>query len=327
MWVPEFGYRETLYTEILGQAIYCPSMVGFISYLLFHFKELGFRLDTISLQLLGPAIYKNVMCTDSVQNQYSMKKYTSQIRSVILGLLSVTWSISSAQESHIIENVVYGFKDGMAMYYDVEIPETPNGKGIVYVISGGWHSGKENLEISRPFWEVLLAEGYDGAKQGLAHILENAEEFGVTTNSLGAFGISSGGHIALMLSMDAGTDLSYEHSIGTTVAIMAPAEITFEEFDGNIYGESPVNFDLELAPALSPVNFVSPTNPPTLLIHGTEDAAVNYEKHSARLHSMLRDTGVKSELISINAGHQIYPELEMNKTHEAMIGWFDRNLE
>jgi len=256
-----------------------------------------------------------------------MKKYTSQIRSVILGLLSVTWSISSAQESHIIENVVYGFKDGMAMYYDVEIPETPNGKGIVYVISGGWHSGKENLEISRPFWEVLLAEGYDGAKQGLAHILENAEEFGVTTNSLGAFGISSGGHIALMLSMDAGTDLSYEHSIGTTVAIMAPAEITFEEFDGNIYGESPVNFDLELAPALSPVNFVSPTNPPTLLIHGTEDAAVNYEKHSARLHSMLRDTGVKSELISINAGHQIYPELEMNKTHEAMIGWFDRNLE
>lgn len=69
-------------------------------------------------------------------------------------------SVVNAQESTLISNVVYGFKDGMAMYYDVEIPAKPNGKGVIFVVSGGWHSGKENLDATRPFWEVLLAEGY-----------------------------------------------------------------------------------------------------------------------------------------------------------------------
>jgi acetyl esterase/lipase len=251
-----------------------------------------------------------------------------------------------AQESTLVTNVVYAFKDGMAMYYDVEVPTEPNGKGIIFVVSGGWHSGKENLEISRPFWEVLLTEGYtifelyhpgmptykipdayDGAKQGLAHILENADDFGVSTDQFGLFGISSGGHLALMLGMDAARGLSLENSIGAVVTIMAPAEITFEEFNGNVYGASPVDFDLKLAPELSPVNFISPSNSPTLLIHGTEDEAVSFENHSARLHDLLTEAGVETKLVSISAGHQIFPDSEMRITHNAMIQWFGEHLQ
>ena len=265
---------------------------------------------------------------------------------LLMFLYCLAGSTSNAQESSLISNVVYGFKDGMAMYYDVEVPESPNGKGIVFVVSGGWHSGKENLDVSRPFWEVLIAEGYtifelyhpgmptykipdayEGSKQGLAHILNNAGLYGISTTQLGMFGISSGGHLALMLSMDAVVDLQLEYSIGAVVTIMAPAEITFEEFDGNIYSASPVDFNLELAPNLSPVNFVSSTNYPTLLIHGTEDAAVSFENHSARLHELLVEADVKSDLLPISAGHQIFPEPEMTRTHEATIHWFGEYLE
>lgn len=264
----------------------------------------------------------------------------------LISQICVAGSLSNAQEGSLISNVVYGFKDGMAMYYDVELPERPNGKGIIFVVSGGWHSGKENLDVSRPFWEVLLEEGYtifelyhpgmptykipdayEASKQGLAHILENAGLYGINTAQLGIFGISSGGHLALMLSMDAAVDLSLERSIGAAVTIMAPAEITFEEFDGNIYGASPVDFNLELAPELSPVNFVRSSNNPILLIHGTEDTAVSFKNHSARLHSLLIEAGVESELIPISAGHQIFPETEMSKTHEAMIQWFGKYLD
>ena len=44
-----------------------------------------------------------------------------------------------------IENVVYGQKDGLALTFDVLIPETkPKNLGVLLIVSGSWKSRKSN---------------------------------------------------------------------------------------------------------------------------------------------------------------------------------------
>lgn len=66
-----------------------------------------------------------------------------------LCLLFLLSSSVQAQNTHLEKNVVYGHTDGMAMVYDVETPDDPNGLGIIFLVSGGWHSGQENLDIAK----------------------------------------------------------------------------------------------------------------------------------------------------------------------------------
>jgi hypothetical protein len=49
-----------------------------------------------------------------------------------------------------IENVVYGQKDGLALTYDVLIPETkPKNRGVLLIVSGSWKSRKFNTPRRR----------------------------------------------------------------------------------------------------------------------------------------------------------------------------------
>ena len=185
-----------------------------------------------------------------------------------------------AQESEVFSNQVYGHKDGMALYYDIEVPAQSSGRGIIFIVSGGWHSGKENLNISRPFWEVLLAQGYtifqlyhpsmptyqipdayEGVKSGVLHILDNASRYGITHKKIGLFGISSGGHLALLSAYD--PEVEGEYEIGAVVALMPPTDLRGDEFDQILFGVSPMDFDAALIPALSPILQVDANDPPT----------------------------------------------------------------
>ena len=59
---------------------------------------------------------------------------------VLAGLLS-TRCWAADEEIEITPDVVYGHKDGMALTYDVFRPkESANGLGVLFMVSGGWHS-------------------------------------------------------------------------------------------------------------------------------------------------------------------------------------------
>ena len=268
----------------------------------------------------------------------------ARIFCLILSLTLVSQSF--AQDARLVKNVVYGHLDGMAMVYDVEIPPEPNGQGIVYVVSGGSLSGADNLNVSRPFWEFLLEEGYTlfelyhpgmptykipdayaGAKQGLTHIVRNAGDYGIDGNNLGILGVSSGGHLALLLSLDDENNSPGSIGIRAVVAIMAPADISGDEFDQILFGASPMDFDPALIPSHSPINLVTPDDPPTLLIHGVNDAAVSYERHSVRMNERLVNSGVATELLPIEAGHEVFPGTELGKARAAILDWYALHLD
>ena len=52
---------------------------------------------------------------------------------------------------------------------------------------------------------------------------------------------------------------------------------------GQVQATPSLGFDPELAPDLSPVDFVSPDDPPTLLVHGASDAIVPIDGRAAGL--------------------------------------------
>jgi acetyl esterase/lipase len=115
------------------------------------------------------------------------------------------------------EDVIYGRKFGLAMTMDVFTPnEKPNGKGIIFCVSGGWVSNKPGPGIP-PLIHEFLNRGYvvfavmHGAqpKFTIPEVLEdmhravrfiraNAKKYNVDPDKLGIAGASAGGHLSLM---------------------------------------------------------------------------------------------------------------------------------
>lgn len=250
-----------------------------------------------------------------------------------------------AQDNEVLAHQIYGHRDGMAMFYDVEIPVEPNGLGIVLVVSGGFVSGPDNLNITKPFWEVLLKNGYtlfqiyhpampkyripdafDALKLGVQHIQDNSANFGVDNERLGIIGVSTGGHLALLLSMAVVPSERAPDDFKAVVALMPLVDIRDTSPEEELFGARFLDFDSELVPTVSPVDYVSPDDPPTLLIHGTKDQAVDFEKNSLRMQSLLSEAGVQNRLISVDAGHEVFSEPLLGTTHSAILEWFGQHL-
>jgi acetyl esterase/lipase len=112
-------------------------------------------------------------------------------------------------------DVIYGRKFGLAMTMDVFTPKKANGRGLIWVVSGGWFSRSE--AISPVFAAPFLKRGYtvfavihgsqpkftvleivDDMHRAVRFIRANAERFKVDPEQLGIFGASAGGHLSLM---------------------------------------------------------------------------------------------------------------------------------
>lgn len=271
-----------------------------------------------------------------------MNKFANCLFTMICLLISAH---ALGQDTAIIAHQVYGYKDGMAMYYDVEAPLEPNGKGIVLIVSGGFVSGADNLNITRPFWKVLLDEGYtlfqlyhpahptyriptayEALQSGIEHIKTNSLKFGVDRNRLGLFGVSSGGFWSLLLSLSVDPEQRDYSDISAVVAMMPLIDIHDPAFDSSLFGARFLDFDPSLYDEVSPVNYVSQDDPPVLLVHGNRDEAVDFQRNSVRMKNLLDEAGVENSLLEIDAGHEVFSEPYLSETHEAIIEWYKKHL-
>jgi acetyl esterase/lipase len=120
------------------------------------------------------------------------------------------------------EDVIYGRKFGTALTMDVFTPkENANGLGVIAVVSGGWFSAHESINV--PFAKVLLDRGYTvfavvhgsqpkftipeaiaDLNRAVRYIRHRAVDFKIDPKRIGITGGSAGGHLSLMLAM-AGT--------------------------------------------------------------------------------------------------------------------------
>lgn len=248
-------------------------------------------------------------------------------------------------------DVVYGHKDGMALVYDVLQPESPNGAAIAYMVSGGWVSRWADPENRvRQFRDMLDAgftvipvhhgssprymvpEAYSDVSRAIRHIRLHADSHGIDPDRIGVTGGSAGGHLSLMLGLDAddgnpgATDpvLQTGNRVATVVAYFPPVDL--RSMTGPNDRFPALNFPNEQAAGISPLLHADPEDPPVLLIHGDADDLVNIS-HSQNMFAELQTRGIESDFITLpGAGHGFRGD-DARKAAAARLAWFEKHLQ
>jgi acetyl esterase/lipase len=288
---------------------------------------------------------------------------TRQLRRVVVltlvavvGLLARV-PVAAALEVEIRPDLVYGHKDGLAMTLDVLTPKgSANGAAILYMVSGGWvsrYSPPEQLVtrfrplLDKGFTMVIIRHGsspryfvpdaVSDVRRAVRYVRFHAKEWGVDANRLGVHGGSAGGHLSLMLGLgsDTGDPTAEEpfmresNRVQSVVAYYPPVDLrdwargAIPVVEGQRFPA--LNFEKEKAPAISPILFVTPDDPPTLLIHGDADTTVPIG-HSQRLIAVLKEHSIASDFITLpGAGHG-FRDADAEKATAAMVAWFEKTL-
>ena len=246
-----------------------------------------------------------------------------------------------SKEVEVDTDVVYGHKFALAMTMDVLRPKKANGAGIIWIVSGAWHSGlfppHAAFSSAYPYagffdCRALLDKGFtvffvrhgDGSRFLLPEIVDdvrrsirfiriNAKKFGVDPERLGALGGSAGGHLALMMATasDEGVpnpanwdgELRVTDRIAAAVAYFPPTDIRSWFTNGKWKDYEAFRFDPKLAGEYSPLLFVTSKSAPALMIHGDKDVGVPIW-HSEKMLAEYKRNNVPCELLVIKGvGH------------------------
>lgn len=86
-----------------------------------------------------------------------------------------------------------------------------------------------------------------------------------------------------------------------------------------------LNFDKAKAPDYSPILFVSPDDPPTLLIHGDKDELVPLS-NSQRIYDAFQHNKVRTQLIIIEGARHGFRGDDAKRATAALVAWFEQTL-
>lgn len=243
-------------------------------------------------------------------------------------------------------DVVYGHKDGLALTFDVFMPEgTPNGAGILFVVSSGWVSEWQPPDVTRTWFCRLLAKGFtvfavrhgscprysvvdalDDIRRATRFIHMHAREYGIDPNRLGTTSYSAGAHLALMtaLTADAGNPDAedpierYGNRISAVAAFCPPVDFAKRPFGKRRVGKLGT-FDLK---AMSPMYCIHAGAPPILLLVGDAD---EFCAGVGRMHAALKTAHVPTDLLTFQGGDHGFTIPEHKRVaEEAMVAWFER---
>ncbi len=224
---------------------------------------------------------------------------------------------------------------------DLLLPRERKGKLpiIAAIHGGGWIGGDKRAVVGRMATFAATGKyavasiGYrlssqatwpaqiHDCKAAIRWIRANAEQYGLDPDRIGVIGWSAGGHLAAMLGTtgditdlegDLGPHRDQKTAVQCVVDFFGPSELRLVWGDnGEGAGRpsvlverllgGPVRERLDVARSASPVAFVSPDDPPFLIVHGTEDPVVPY-KQSVWLRDRLRKAGVPVALVTVEGG-------------------------
>ncbi len=249
------------------------------------------------------------------------------------------------------EDVIYGYKDGMALIYHVLVPETKNNAAVLFIISGGWFSYKIDMDFLDSWTSYLTDEGFTvfavnhgsspryqvpdavtDVRRAVRHVRTNAENFEIDPDRIGVMGLSAGGHLSLMLGLtgDDGSESAEDplervsNRVQAVVAYYPVVDLKELVSDESDYPA--LRFDSSLSAENSPIEFVSRDDPPVLLLHGDQDEVVPID-HSRRMYAALTEieSVVEFEVIE-GAGHSFHEEDDRNRVEKLTVDFFSKHL-
>jgi len=284
------------------------------------------------------------------------------MRRFALALFVVAACLGNAQER--VRDVIYLKQGGAAFTFDVFKPQKPSGKAIVWLVSGGWGSSHDwiNPDLVKPLndagftvFEVVhgsqpkytIPEIIPELQHALRYIHANAKTFGIDPNAIGVTGMSSGGHLSLMLGglgddgkpdakdpVDQASD-----KVAAVVAFMPPTDFLNWGAEGTVpwkipimsifmpaFGVTSATPDEKLRQIghdLSPINTINSAYPPTLIVHGDKDPLVPLQQ-SQKMDAALDAAKTDHKLLVVPGGG--HDQKTLQGGFQQMVDWFNSHL-
>ncbi len=262
-----------------------------------------------------------------------------------------------------IEDVVYGRKFGTALTLDAFRPDKANGCAVLFMVSGGFFSSHDAINpvfyralLDRGYTVFAVVHGSQprffipeieqDIHRAVRFVRHNAARFEINPDKLGITGASAGGHLSLTMATqggpgnaDAKDPVDRESSAVQAVACFFPPT-DFLNWgkpgeDGVGYGptaqfkpafgprsDTPEGREV-LGKEISPINYVTPRMPPTLVIHGDADKLVPIYQAEI-FKKRCEEMGAPFKLI-VREGKD-HGWKEMADDMKIFADWFDEHL-
>ncbi len=256
-------------------------------------------------------------------------------------------------------DIPYCTPDGLPQRLDIYYPQ---GGGpwpaVVYVHGGSWMEGDK---AEGQGWSYLTAHSYlvvsvnyrlatpqvkfpamiQDVKCAIRYLRAHAAEHNLDPNRIGAIGASAGGHLVALLGTadetagwDAGEYADHSSRVQAVITMSGLSDFTRRMFSGinssiyYVFGELAGKSTPRMT-AASPVTYLTPDDPPFLILHGDKDSVVPLDQ-AETLHARLVEAGVDSRLVIVQNGDHSLRGRDASPTAEAIatmiLEFLEKNL-
>lgn len=283
----------------------------------------------------------------------------------ILAFLLLAATTASAGTFTTYEALEYARPGGVPLLLDLRVPDTAGPHPvIIYLHSGAWISGDRTggpalRQATRGYAvasiDYRLAPQHiwpaqvEDAKAAVRWLRANAARFQLDANRIGVFGASAGGHIGSILGTSGGVaalegldhgNAQFSSRVKVVVDFYGPSDLLkIEEqklpcipLDGNspfmppsLLMGCPIQQCREKTATANPITYITPDDPPFLIVQGMLDCLVPY-KQSVILHDALDAAGLDSRLILVPNGEHGGRAFDEARYKEAVDQFLDTKL-
>ena len=256
----------------------------------------------------------------------------------------------TAQAVRYSVNIPFAKPDGVELKLDVYRPPQP-GKypAIVMIYGGAWREGNPRLNVE--FNRYMAARGYviwaisyrhapqyrfpaqlEDVQSALAFVRQHAAEYETDPDRLSLMGRSAGAHLAMLGAYKPGA-----LPVRAVVNYYGPVDLTAGYYDlpqpdpidsrtvlRTLLGGTPEEFP-DLYRAASPINDVTRSLPPTLLIYGGRDHLVQ-AKFGRQMGDRLRSTGTTAAFLEIPWAEHAFDAVFPGVSNQVALYYTERFL-
>jgi acetyl esterase/lipase len=227
-------------------------------------------------------------------------------------------------------DITYCSVDGDDLKMDMYFPKGTTGITplAVFIHGGGWSKGDKRAGAGVADYPALLDAGFtiatldyrlapqyqfpamiDDVKCAIRSLRANANQYHIDPDKIGVWGLSAGSHLSMLIGVtdpsagfDVGQYLDQSSRVKAVVDMSGPAFLgtnfspAFVKARDEVFG----NYDLAKA---SPVTYITPDDPPFLIIQGDKDIVVPIASGQAQeLYDKLTAAGVSAQMVVVKGG-------------------------
>ncbi len=292
-----------IYSPQLKRIICIFSLMGLLvcSWELVRIIPTQMQMNTAMNQALGTEYQQKI----PVEVKAKMRKQPFILTDIFRGI--------NLQETRHLTNINFATPAGVPLNMEVYQPSKV-GKypAIVFIYGGAWQNG--NSSVNPEFNRYMAARGYtvfaidyrhapqykfpaqlDDVRFALNFIRDRATEYEADTDKMVLFGRSAGAHLAMLAAYEPDAPpiravVNYYGPVNLTQGYNEPPNpdpINSRAVLQAFLGGSPQQLP-KLYQTASPINYVKPNLPPTLLIYGSRDHVVE-ARFGRQMYNKLRD--------------------------------------